>query len=297
MKTLDATDRQLIALLQDNARLSTVALARAVGLSRSTVQERLQRLDFSTRPTHVESFLSEVNALGHVQEVMHESLEQRTVALEAARRKLAHLVQIGIRLGRERDHETLLRDVLHGARDIAQCTVARLHVRTDHHTLRMALCTSTGDRQDSPELPLQANARGLDGDDDLVLRAARRRRAIVADDLATLVGPTALGVLQRELGTPVASALAVPLLSSDGEVLGVLQLFNAPQEADGSPVDPKVVEFMEALCAQAAVAMENQKLLRAQRELMDAIIQMLASAIDAKSAYTGATAHACPNWP
>lgn len=45
MKLLDAIDRKLIALLQDNARLSTVALAKAVGLSRSTVQERLQRLE------------------------------------------------------------------------------------------------------------------------------------------------------------------------------------------------------------------------------------------------------------
>lgn len=44
MKLLDAVDRKLIALLQDDARLSTVALAKAVGLSRSTVQERLQRL-------------------------------------------------------------------------------------------------------------------------------------------------------------------------------------------------------------------------------------------------------------
>jgi DNA-binding Lrp family transcriptional regulator len=45
MKALDAIDRQLIALLQDNARLSTVALAKTVGLSRTTVQERLQRLE------------------------------------------------------------------------------------------------------------------------------------------------------------------------------------------------------------------------------------------------------------
>ena len=47
MKPLDETDRRLLALLQDNARLSTVALAKAVGLSRSTVQERLQRLEAS----------------------------------------------------------------------------------------------------------------------------------------------------------------------------------------------------------------------------------------------------------
>ncbi|WP_363799071.1 Lrp/AsnC family transcriptional regulator [Lysobacter firmicutimachus] len=45
MKTLDDTDRKLIALLQDNARLSTVALAKAVGLARSSVQERMQRLE------------------------------------------------------------------------------------------------------------------------------------------------------------------------------------------------------------------------------------------------------------
>jgi len=44
-KHLDTVDRKLIALLQDNARLSTVALAKAVGLSRTTVQERLQRLE------------------------------------------------------------------------------------------------------------------------------------------------------------------------------------------------------------------------------------------------------------
>jgi Lrp/AsnC family leucine-responsive transcriptional regulator len=44
-KPLDAIDRKLVALLQDNARTSAVALAKAVGLSRSAVQERLQRLE------------------------------------------------------------------------------------------------------------------------------------------------------------------------------------------------------------------------------------------------------------
>ena len=47
MKPLDDIDRKLIALLQDNARLSTVALAKAVGLSRSAVQERIARLEGS----------------------------------------------------------------------------------------------------------------------------------------------------------------------------------------------------------------------------------------------------------
>jgi DNA-binding Lrp family transcriptional regulator len=38
-------DEQLIALLRENARLSTAALARRLGVARSTVQSRLERLE------------------------------------------------------------------------------------------------------------------------------------------------------------------------------------------------------------------------------------------------------------
>jgi Lrp/AsnC family transcriptional regulator, leucine-responsive regulatory protein len=47
MKALDDIDRKLIALLQDDARAPVLALAKAVGLARSTVQERLSRLESS----------------------------------------------------------------------------------------------------------------------------------------------------------------------------------------------------------------------------------------------------------
>ena len=42
---LDATDRALLALLRENARASTADLARSLGLSRTTVQSRIQRLE------------------------------------------------------------------------------------------------------------------------------------------------------------------------------------------------------------------------------------------------------------
>ena len=44
---LDPTDEALLALLRDDARQSTAALARAMDLSRSTVQSRLERLERS----------------------------------------------------------------------------------------------------------------------------------------------------------------------------------------------------------------------------------------------------------
>ena len=41
---LDATDRALLALLRDDARAPTAELARKLGLSRTTVQSRMERL-------------------------------------------------------------------------------------------------------------------------------------------------------------------------------------------------------------------------------------------------------------
>jgi DNA-binding Lrp family transcriptional regulator len=46
-KRLDAKDHALLGLLRRNARTPVVALAKALGLSRSATQERLQRLETS----------------------------------------------------------------------------------------------------------------------------------------------------------------------------------------------------------------------------------------------------------
>ena len=43
--TLDAKDKQILALLQLNARTSVADIARQVHLARSTVQERIKRLE------------------------------------------------------------------------------------------------------------------------------------------------------------------------------------------------------------------------------------------------------------
>ncbi|MGL4808551.1 MAG: Lrp/AsnC family transcriptional regulator, partial [Giesbergeria sp.] len=43
--TLDETDRQLLSLLQTNARESTATLARQLGLARTTVVSRIARLE------------------------------------------------------------------------------------------------------------------------------------------------------------------------------------------------------------------------------------------------------------
>jgi DNA-binding Lrp family transcriptional regulator len=45
MSTIDDTDELLLALLRENARAATAMLARRLGLSRTTVQSRIERLE------------------------------------------------------------------------------------------------------------------------------------------------------------------------------------------------------------------------------------------------------------
>lgn len=72
-------------------------------------------------------------------------------------------------------------------------------------------------------------------------------------------------------------------------MIGVLQLLNAqhPKTGEVVPFSEHIQPLIEALASQAAVALDNQLLLEAQRVLLDSFIELIASAIDAKSPYTG----------
>jgi DNA-binding Lrp family transcriptional regulator len=63
----DPVDRDLIALLRANARTPVSDLARALGLSRTTVQSRLERLERSKRITGYTVKLSDAHERGQIQ--------------------------------------------------------------------------------------------------------------------------------------------------------------------------------------------------------------------------------------
>ena len=82
--SLGARDQQLIALLQDNARLSTTELARRLGVSRSTVQSRLERLE---RSGVIRGYTLRLN-----EEYFHEQLVA-FVLIEVAPRRSAPVIR------------------------------------------------------------------------------------------------------------------------------------------------------------------------------------------------------------
>ncbi|MGE0110103.1 HD domain-containing phosphohydrolase [Aquabacterium sp.] len=76
-------------------------------------------------------------------------------------------------------------------------------------------------------------------------------------------------------------AMAVPLLNRQRDLVGaMLILSETPSEKDRA-------SFLGALSGTAAVALEAQSLISEQKVLFDALIQLIANAIDTKSAYTG----------
>ena len=92
----------------------------------------------------------------------------------------------------------------------------------------------------------------------------------------------------KNTGYRSTSFLTVPLVNREREVIGVLQLINARDDKNVVvPISGDIQPIIEALSSQAAVALENQLLLAAQRELLESFIKLIASAIDDKSPYTG----------
>ncbi|MEZ0199866.1 phosphohydrolase, partial [Pseudomonas qingdaonensis] len=81
-------------------------------------------------------------------------------------------------------------------------------------------------------------------------------------------------------------SLTVVLNDRSRALLGILVLQMDEEQAQ-ERVGEAFRRFVEELSGVAAVAIETRQLVEAQQRLLDAMIKLLADAIDAKSPYTG----------
>lgn len=111
--------------------------------------------------------------------------------------------------------------------------------------------------------------------------------------------------VDQRLGYRAVSMLTLPLRSVSGEIVGVMQLINRKHNARARitperatelvrPYDSNDQRLIVALASQAAVCVERTQLFESQERLIDAIIAILAGAIDAKSSYTGGHCNRVP---
>ncbi|MBF0178426.1 MAG: GAF domain-containing protein [Magnetococcales bacterium] len=233
-------------------------------------------------------------------EILEETVKVRTRDLVRSQEKLEKLVDLGISLAAERDIDTLLENILLGGKALTHADAGTLYLRTRDDFLKFTIV-----RTDSLGIAMGGAGRkpifmpavpmwkpdGSPNHQNIAAHVALTSAAVVVDDAYDSTHFDFAGVRQFDKGTSYRSQsfLTVPLKPRQGRVIGVMQLINATDPATGQviPFDPEVVTFVEALAAQAAMTLDNQILLQAQKDLFDSFIRLIAAAIDAKSPYTG----------
>ena len=118
-----------------------------------------------------------------------------------------------------------------------------------------------------------------------VMRQAARTGTLLGhsveqlDDCDAKVPATAAA----ELGKQVAE-VHIELHGRSTGVEGILVL---QHPVDAAHADASFIEFVRKLSGMLAVSIETRQLIEAQKKLLDAVIRLMADAIDAKSPYTG----------
>ncbi|MBF0271369.1 MAG: GAF domain-containing protein [Magnetococcales bacterium] len=233
-------------------------------------------------------------------ETLEQTVRKRTADLVRSQEKLQKLVELGVSLAQERDIDTLLENILLGGKALTHADAGTLYLRTKDDLLRFtivrtdSLGISMGGAGHQPVLMPPVAMTQPDGTPNLknvAAYAANSSETVVIADAYDSHRFDFSGVRQfdQKTGYRSQSFLTVPLKPRQGKVIGVMQLINATDPNTGGviPFDPEVITFVEALAAQAAMTLDNQLLLQAQKDLFDAFIQLIAAAIDAKSPYTG----------
>ncbi|MBF0247063.1 MAG: GAF domain-containing protein [Alphaproteobacteria bacterium] len=230
----------------------------------------------------------------------------------------AKLIEIGIALSAERNHERLLENILLEAKALCHADGGTLYLcgnmvefegipepqfeaeadgkylkfeimRTD--SLGIAKGGTTGEDIPFPPLSVYDPKTGEPNHKNVASHVALTGETVNIPDVyeATEFDFTGPRKFDQSTGYRSKSFLNVPLKNHSGEVIGVLQLLNAqaPDTGESIPFSSTIVPMIEALASQAAVAVDNQMLLEAQARLMDSFIMVIGGAIDAKSPYTG----------
>ncbi len=241
-------------------------------------------------PVELSLRVASLLALGNVRKA-HLAIEHHLgVEVAAWTTKLDMLIENGLMLAMERDRSKLLRHILVEGQALLNCDGATLYLVTEEKTLRFAIRTRD-DALPAFEIPLHDPETGLPNEKFVATYVALHNKPVLIDDVyrETRFDLSGTRSFDQESRYRTVSMLTVPMAPRGGEVIGVLQFMNALDPRTGAivPFSQDLLALVEALAAQAAVALDNLQLVEAQKALVENMIRVIATAIDAKSPYTG----------
>ena len=215
-------------------------------------------------------------------------------------KQIQNLANIGLALSKERDMDKLLEMILLEAKRIANSDGGTLYMMTDNQRLKFEIIMTDSlnfhmggtSGEDIPFYPVKLYTdEGEENKSMIAAYVALTGETVNLPDAYKAKGFDFSGtkMFDEKTGYRSKSFLTVPLKNHEDEIIGVLQLLNAQTEKEKKIISfgADVQQMVEALASQAAVAITNKNLIRDLEALFESFIKLIASAIDAKSPYTG----------
>jgi len=220
--------------------------------------------------------------------------------IDSLQNQISNMSAIGLALSKEKDMDKLLEMILLEAKRISNADGGTLYMMTDDQRLKFSIMITDS---------LNIHMGGTSGKEipfypvKLYMDDGQPNKTMIAAN-AGLTGDTinipdaykAKGfdfsgtkAFDEKTGYRSKSFLTVPLKNHEDEIIGVLQLLNAQDIKTKKVISfsDSVQKSVEALSSQAAVAITNKNLIKDLEVLFESFIKLIASAIDAKSPYTG----------
>ncbi len=215
--------------------------------------------------------------------------------------RLELLTELSVALGHSTDTDSLLEHILKVAKAMTGADGGTLYRPCDagaslcfnmslNDTLGICQGGASGNPVDIAAVPL-TGADGRPNLDSVAAYAANMGRSVNIADVyqAGDFNFSAMRDFDARFGYRTRSILTVPMNDHEGVLVGVLQLINARAD-DGVTIDAFSAtdqRFIEALAAQAAVAITKRQLMQQLERLLESLVNLINIAIDDKSPYTG----------
>lgn len=224
--------------------------------------------------------------------------KERKAALEKElkdnKEEMNAVVNIGIALSAERDHEKLLNLILRKSRDITNADAGSLYLVEEKPSgekhLRFKLVQNDSVKADFSEhvIPLDKNS--------MAGYVALTGETVNVEDAYKL--STFNRSFDEKAGYRTKSMLVIPMKDHRDKIIGVLQLINRKKSKDIRltspdaaeeyvvPFDRKCEDMVTSLASQAAVAIENNALYESIKRLFEGFVTASVTAIEQRDPTT-----------
>lgn len=216
-------------------------------------------------------------------------------------KRIQALSGVGVALSAERNLPKLLEQIVREARNLTRADGGSLYLLDEERTklyFKVAQTESLGINMDGTRensafrpIPLYDEAGGPNHHHTSVHCALTGEIVNISDVYSEESAYDFTGPKEFDMANDyrTKSQLSLPLRNHGDEIIGVLQLINAQDAESGEiiPFSRDVRQLALTLASQAAVAITNAQLIRDREEMFNALIRVIAGAIDEKSPYTG----------